>query len=292
MCDKRLWSKDVELLFFKQSKNFASNEQLFYLTDENRYLAYWPKDYEGKKSTLQSRNSLIGNFTEKWTTDLIKTIVEDEGLFALQGVQCDVIGLNSRSPADIVISTKNKSKLGPEDIKMIFEVKMSLVWNWELDLKNNSINLIGDYKSHRGNPSLLRSDSMLKAIGKCVNIRVSNNNSAQIPLVVIGNTPITKTYYDKVDHLKKAGIIQGFWSINPNPLDNEDTLKHTVGNGFIKFDYLEEFKTSIFKLLSEDLNFFSSMQSTERLGRIIELADYKSTYEEKGYEFLRLLQEE
>ena len=57
-------------------------------------MAYWPKNYKGKKSTLQSRNSLIGNYTEKWTTDLIKDLVEDSGLYAVQGVQCNEIGLN------------------------------------------------------------------------------------------------------------------------------------------------------------------------------------------------------
>lgn len=289
MYDNNLWSKNVELSFFQQSKNFASKEQLFYCTDENRYLAYWPKNYKGKKSTLQSRNSLIGNYSEKWTTDLIKKIVEDNGLFALQSVQCEEIGLTSRSPADIVISTKNSSILDSKDIKMIFEVKMSLVWNWEFDTNTNSIIPIGDYRTHQGNPGLLRSDSMLKAIGKCVNIRISDYQSAKIPLIVIGNTPISKTYYSKVDHLKRAGIIQGFWSINPKPLDNEETIKHTDENGFVRFDCINDLKESIFELLDEDLNFFSSMKSTEEIGQLIELANNKSSYEEKGYEFLRLL---
>ena len=292
MSNDKMWSKNAELSFFKECENFASPEQLFYLTDENKYLAYWPKNYKGKKSTLQSRNSLIGNFTEKWTTDLIKNLVEDNGLYAVQGVQCNEIGLNSRSPADVVISTKNKTKLKPSDIKLIFEVKMSLVWNWELNIDNNSITEIGDYKTHQGNPGLLRSDSMLKAIGKCINIRVSDYQSAKIPLIVIGNTPITNTYYSKVDHLKNAGIIQGFWSINPKPLNREDSLKSTSGNGFIRFDNENELKNSIDDLLSLDLNFFSSMKSTENIGRIIEIANEKETYEEKGYEFLRLLRDD
>lgn len=292
MTINKMWSKDAEISFFKECENFASPEQLFYLTEDNKYLAYWPKNYKGKKSTLQSRNSLIGNYTEKWTTDLIKNLVEDSGLFAIQGVQCNEIGLNSRSPADVVISTKNKTKLKPEDIKIIFEVKMSLTWNWELNINNNVITEIGDYKTHQGNPGLLRSDSMLKAIGKCINIRVSDYQSASIPLIVIGNTPITKTYYSKVDHLKNAGIIQGFWSINPKPLNNEDTLKTTPSNGFIRFDNENELESSINHLLSSNLNFFSSMKSTEKLGKMIEIANMKETYEEKGYEFLRLLRED
>ena len=292
MLSAEMWSKNSELRFFKECKNFASLEQLFYLSDDNRYLAYWPKEYKGKKSTLQSRNSLIGNFTEKWTTDLIKSLIEEEGLYAIQGVQCDEIGLNSRSPADVVISTRNKNKLKSEDIKMIFEVKMSLVWNWEFKLNDNSIIEIGDYKTHQGNPGLLRSDSMLKAIGKCINIRVSDYQSSQIPLVVIGNTPITKTYFSKVDHLKNAGIIQGFWSINPNPLNNEKTIKSTRENGFIRFDNVYELKKSILNLISEDLNFFSSMKSKYDLGQIIEISNKKDTYEEKGQKFLKLLRDD
>jgi hypothetical protein len=94
-----LWNKDIERRFFIESMKFATPEQLFYVTGNNKYLAYWPKGYEGKKSTLQSRNSLIGNFTEKWTTDLIQEVVKDKGLFAVQGAICDEIALTNMSPA-------------------------------------------------------------------------------------------------------------------------------------------------------------------------------------------------
>jgi len=290
MSVNNMWSKNAELSFFSECESFASPEQLFYVTDDDKYVAYWPNSYKGKKSTLQSRNSLIGKFSEKWTCNLIKNLVEDMDLFVIQDGQCEEIGLNNRSPADILISTKNKSKLKVEDIKMIFEVKMSLVWNWQLNA-DGSVSEIGDYKTHRGNPGLLRSDSMLKAIGKCINIRVSDYQSGKIPLIVIGNTPITKSYYSKVDYLKKAGIIQGFWSINPNPLNNQKTLKSTPENGFIRFDNENELKDSIKNLIDMDLNFFSGMKSKESLGKIIESANQKETYEEKGHEFLKLLRD-
>ena len=102
---------------------------MFYVTDKNRYLAYWPKGYDGKKSTLQSRNALIGNFTEKWTTDLIQEIVKDKGLFAVQGAICEEIALTNMSPADVVISKNKNINQQPEDIVAIIEVKMSVVWN-------------------------------------------------------------------------------------------------------------------------------------------------------------------
>jgi len=221
-----LWNKDVEKKFFVESSKFASPEQLFYVTDEGNYLAYWPKGYKGKKSTLQSRNSLIGNFTEKWTTDLIQDVVREKGLFAVQGAICEEIALSNMSPADVVISKNKNIMQQPEDILAIIEVKMSIVWNWELH--TNSLSCIGDYKTHQGNPGLLRSDSMLKAIGKSINIRVSNFKAAPIPIIVMGNTPITDSYYPKADHLKVAGIIQGFWSVNPQPLDdNGKNIKKT-----------------------------------------------------------------
>ncbi len=66
-----LWNKDIEKKFFTESRTFVSPEQLFYITESDKYFAYWPKNYKGKKSTLQSRNSLIGKFTEKFLS-LIK----------------------------------------------------------------------------------------------------------------------------------------------------------------------------------------------------------------------------
>lgn len=284
-----LWNKEAEKRFFTESVKFATPEQLFYVTDKNRYLAYWPKGYEGKKSTLQSRNALIGNFTEKWATDLIQEIVKNNGLFAVQGAICDEIALINMSPADVVISKSKNINQRPEDILAIIEVKMSVVWNWEL-LNGKSLSCIGDYKTHQGNPGLLRSDSMLKAIGKSINIRVSSFKAASIPIIVMGNTPITNSYYQKVDHLRVAGIIQGFWSVNPKPLDNNgESIKNTEKHGFYRFDNFEELKRAFNVLLSEERNFFSSMKSKEELGKIIEIANREETYEKKAEVFLRLI---
>ena len=284
-----LWNKDVEKRFFSESVKFATPEQLFYITDKNRYLAYWPKGYDGKKSTLQSRNALIGNFTEKWTTDLIQAVVKDKGLFAVQGAICDEIALTNMSPADVVISRNKNINQQVEDIVAIIEVKMSIVWNWELQ-GGKTLSCIGDYKTHQGNPGLLRSDSMLKGIGKSINIRVSSYQAATIPIIVMGNTPITNSYYPKVDHLKVAGIIQGFWSVNPKPLDNNgENIKKTDKLGFYRFDDFEELRKALNVLLSEERNFFSSMKSKKELGEIIEIANREGTYEKKAEVFLKLI---
>ncbi len=291
---ENLWNKDVEKKFFIESVEFATPEQLFYVTDSDKYVAYWPKGYPGEKNTLQSRNSLIGNFTEKWTTDLIQKIIKDKGLFAVQGAICEEIALTKMSPADVVISNNKNIYQKPEDILAIFEVKMSIVWNWEFMGEKSGINLtcMGDYKTHQGNPGLLRSDSMLKAIGKSINIRVSNFKTSKIPIIIMGNTPITNSYYSKVDHLKVAGIIQGFWSVNPKPLDNNgENIKKTEKKGFYRFDDFDELRNSLELLLSEDRNFFSSMKSRKELGQIIELANQEKTYEKKGEVFLKLINE-
>ena len=283
-----LWNKEIEKRFFTESVKFATPEQLFYVTDENRYFSYWPKGYNGKKSTLQSRNALIGNFTEKWTTDLIQEVIKDKELFAVQGAICDEIALTNMSPADVVISRNKNINQQPEDILAIIEVKMSIVWNWEL--RGRALSCIGDYKTHQGNPGLLRSDSMLKAIGKSINIRVASFKATTIPIIVMGNTPITNSYYPKVDHLKVAGIIQGFWSVNPKPLDNNgENIKKTDKLGFYRFDDFEELRKALNVLLSEERNFFSSMKSKKELGEIIEIANREGTYEKKAEIFLKLI---
>lgn len=186
-----LWSKQTEIDFFTQARGFATPEQLFYKDNQDHYYAYWPKSYKGPKTTLQSRNALIGNFTEKWSTDLIQETINEKGLYAIQGAVCPEIALTKQSPADVVISKVNSINQKPEDILLIIEVKMSVVWNWEYSPSTDQITAIGDYKTHQGNPGLLRSDSMLKAIGKSINIRVSSFKSSTIPIIVLGNTPIT-----------------------------------------------------------------------------------------------------
>lgn len=287
-----LWNQNQEKDFFMKSLEFATPEQLFYITKDKRYLAYWPKNYDDTKTTLQSRNSLIGSYTEKWATDLFSEIAKMVNGYAVQGVISEEIGLTNQSSADIAICKTKNITQKPENILMIIEVKMSVVWNWEFFPSTKNLICIGDYKTHQGTPGLLRSDTMLKAIGKSINIRVSSFTASKIPIIIIGNTPITKSYYEKVDHLKRSGIIQGFWSINPKPLDNnEETLKSTPFKGFYRFDEYEELKQDAINLLKEEREFFSSMQTRKKLGEIIEIANKEATYEAKAQKFLTLLRQ-
>lgn len=202
-----LWNASTEIQFFQEAlRNFASPEQVFYKLDSG-YYAYVPKGISGENQTLQSRNSLIGQFTERWAKSLFEPIANKMGLYAVNNVVCEEIGLSNRSDADLAFCSTDESKQKPENIHLIFEVKMSIVSNYRYE-KGNGIEYVGDYKSHKGNPSLLRSDSMLKAIGKSINIRVSGFSASKIPVVILGNSPINKSYLKKVDFLKKSGVIQ------------------------------------------------------------------------------------
>lgn len=282
-----LWNNETEIQFFSEAlKNFASPEQLFYKLNSG-YFAYVPKSVKGEGQTLQSRNSLIGQFTEKWTKDLFFPIARELGLYAVNSVVCEEIGLPKRSSADLAFCVTNSTNQRPENIKLIFEIKMSIVSNYEF-ISPNNFSFIGDYKSHKGNPALLRSDSMLKAIGKSINIRVSGKESTKIPIIILGNSPITESYVHKVDFLKNAGVIQGFWSLNPSPT-NTDHVRQTPRKGFQTVDNIETLPTLTSQLLNQEMNYFSSMISKPRLGEIIYIANQENLDEAKAEKFLQLI---
>lgn len=285
-----LWNNEIEIKFFRDAlESFASPEQLFYKLC-NEYFAYIPKGRSSDGYALQSRNSLIGQYTEKWVKEVLSPIAESMNLSAVNGVICDEIGLTSRSSADLAFCINDGIEQSPESIKIIFEIKMSIVSNYSFDPLTRDINFIGDYRSHKGNPSILRSDSMLKAIGKSINIRVSGNNSRHIPIIVIGNTPITDNYKKKVDYLKNSGVVQGFWSLNPKILDLENKKNHnTEKGGFITIEDLDYLKNNIKNILDMDMNYFSSMIGKNDLGNIISLANTEQTDILKAEKFLSLI---
>ncbi len=282
-----LWNNDTEIQFFTEAlKNFASPEQLFYNLQEG-YFAYVPKGSDAEGQTLQSRNALIGQFTEKWCRDLFEPIAKELGLFAVNSVVCDEIGLSKQSSADLAFCTTNNAVQKPENIKLLFEIKMSVVSNYKFT-PPNKVEYFGDYKQHKGNPALLRSDSMLKAIGKSINIRVSGIASTKIPIIVLGNSPITDSYIKKVDFLKTSGVIQGFWSLNPKPT-NSDYVKNTPKLGFQTILNKDQLFDNCKELITNDMNYFSSMISKLKLGEIIKIASQETTDVAKAEKFLTLI---
>ena len=150
------------------------------------------------------------------------------------------------------------------------------------------IKYLGDYHVHKGNPSFLRSDSMLKAIGESINIRVSGLAGTKIPIFILGNTPINESYKSKVDFLKTSGVVQGFLSLNPNPTKSK-FIKKTPKNGFLTISSYLELKIILSEILKLKINYFSSMLSEKRLGEIISLSNKGSTDEEKAEIFLTLI---
>ncbi len=95
---------------------------------------------------------------------------------------------------------------------------MSLVWNWEYDPgPPPRPERLGDHTIHRGRPSLIRSDIMLKAIGKAASVRAAGATGLQVAMIILGNAPIPASYQWTVDGLRAVGLIQHFISVVPKP---------------------------------------------------------------------------
>ena len=287
-----LWNDKLEKQFFQHfltQKPALSPEKLFYLIDD-RYLAYIPKNVSSPGYTLQSRNSLIGQWTEKWCQKLLAPIAQKFNLHAVTNVVCPSAGLSKQSRADIAFCKNDKKNQKYEDIKMIFEIKMSIVSNYEFNKNKKTVNWVGDWTTHKGNPSLLRSDSMLKAIGKLINIRVAHPGTRNIPLLVLGNSPITKHYEKKVESLKRLGVIQGFLSLNSSLPDKKRIIKNTPKKGFQTIENTKDLEEVFKKLISSRAIYFSGMTVKSKLGQIISRSNQEKNIEKKAEKFLKLLE--
>lgn len=284
------WSTQEEIKFFDQmlNSNFLAIEKVFYKID-NEYFAYIPTGIKNINQTLQSRNSYIGDYTETWCKNFLTPIASKLGLFVVQNVICEEIGLNKSSGADLAFCTTNDQYQKPENIKIIFEVKMSIVSNYKLI--DGKVVWYSDYHKHQGIPSLLRSDSMLKAIGKAISVRVYSSKSANIPIIIIGNTPISKNYENKVDHLKISGVIQSFINIFPNLTENVFT-KESKGGGYITSDDYELLSSYITNQITKEMFYFSAMLPISNLGGLINKANAGTTDIEKAKIFLNLLKDQ
>lgn len=281
-----MWSIQDEKNFFKDAISLASIENLM-VNVEGRYYAFQPKNTEARVNTPQSRNSFIGSTTEKWCKDLFSDIARKNNLYAVNGVVCEEIGLSRQSPADLALCTSPNIFQQSDNIKLIFEIKMGIVNNY-IYSEEYDFDFCGDYTTHKGNPSLLRSDSMLKAIGKSINLRVDSSDAKKIPIVILGNSPITSNYVKKVDCLRQSGVIQKFISLYPNPT-NKEFIKETPEKGFETYDSPKEIESYISHLLNAKMNYFSSMMSNKDLGRIISIANAENTDELKGQRFIEML---
>ena len=284
-----MWTNDTEIQFFRDALKIATPDKLFYRLNEI-YYAFVPKKISGLGATLQSRNSHIGNFAEKWAKDFFTPIAGKFGLHAVNTMRCDALGLTAKSEADLAFCTTEAKIQKPQNIKLIFEIKMSVVSNYQY-IAPDTINYVGDYNSHKGIPALLRSDSMLKAAGKAIYLRSSCDEATAIPILILCNSPITKGYAHKVDSLGHTGVVQGFWSLNPNPSESKhsDYVTQTTGGGFVTFSSAEEVEKSIEKLLQDEKVFFASRIPKSKLGEIIRIASAEKADVAKAEKFLSLI---
>ena len=282
-----MWTIQNEVKFFHDAVKLASIEQLMVRVNKT-YYAFLPKSENVPVNTPQARNGLIGSTTEKWCKDFFYDIARKNNLYAVNGVVCDEIGLSRQSSADLAFCTNDSINQPPGNIKLIFEIKMGIINNYVYVDDDCDFKFCGDYTTHKGNPSLLRSDSMLKAIGKSINIRVDSCSGKEIPIIILGNSPITSSYMQKVDSLCRSGVIQKFISLYPNPT-SRDFVKESPEKGFQTFMSPNDIEKYISNLLNSKMNYFSSMMSNNELGKIISIANAEKTDELKGQKFIELL---
>ena len=134
----QFWNNQTEIDFFEQAlKGFATPEQLFYKLSAG-YFAYIPNRVSSENQTLQSRNTLIGSFTEKWCRNILEPIAKELNLFAINGMICEELGLSRQTNADVAFCSKDSITQKAEDVKALFEVKMSVLSNYKFDNQLNT----------------------------------------------------------------------------------------------------------------------------------------------------------
>lgn len=247
-------------------------------------------------SAFNQRNAIVADVTEQFALNLFRYAINNSrqlsnNYYVKRNVICPQLELRGATAADMAIL--NQDLEGPvpvETIECIFEVKMSIIWNWTEAKKSEPI---ADYDAHAGRPSIYRTDSILKAIGKAAITR-SCFGSETIPFIVIGNTPPPPNYRDKVDGTVRAGLIQKWLSLTPNPLAVEPTRSSARRNpkqttGFLRIDNIRELQELLETILTTKWQYIGAMVEAKKIGEIIKKLDLSRSAEEIGYEFLSQL---
>jgi hypothetical protein len=252
-----------------------------------------------RSNTPQQRNGPVGNFTENFVYKKIQTILNKspkiKGLEAKREVTCEELDLTGRSGADVAIVHEGRdgTDYPANEIEMVLEVKMSLIFNWEPGDNGDPV-IVGDYDAHTGRPSIARTDSILKAIGKAGIFR-AHKASTTIPYIVVGNCPPPTSYYDKIDGSVRAGITQKFISLtaNPIPLNGENAgtrnPDQTPKNGFERIDTLDELQSFLECWLTEERFYIGAFLKDETIGTIIKSIDMSQAPEQIGQAFVESL---
>jgi hypothetical protein len=248
-------------------------------------------------SEFNQRNAIVADATERFALQLFQYVVNNSNylkgkFFVKRNVECPQLELRGRTKADLAILDKNlEGAVSPERIKGIFEVKMSIIWNWSDRDRGQPL---ADYDGHAGRPSIYRTDSILKAIGKAAITRACKG-SERIPFVVVGNTPPPVEYRDKVDGTVRSGLIQRWISLTSAPLVVKKELLRSKRNpketlGFLRIDSTNELEELFFNILTKDWRYMGAMVEPKEIGGIIRGLDLTKTDEEIGEAFLRLME--
>ncbi|GEM_PF-421245 len=249
-------------------------------------------------SAFNQRNAVVADVTESFAVDIfsqaVSTSPELSGkFFVKRNVVCPQLELRGATAADMAILNDDiKGPVSAKNIECIFEIKMSIIWNWA---EGEHIKPLADYDAHAGRPSIYRTDSILKAIGKAAITR-SCQGSERIPFIVVANTPPPPNYRDKIDGTVKAGLIQKWISLTPNPLivepkksPDKRNPKQTIG--FLRLDNIAELQGLLTTALTTQWQYIGAMVEAKKIGEMIKSLDLSQSPDQIGYEFLRRLPE-
>lgn len=247
----KMWTKEVEQAFFHWALiECRCDPNLLFYEVSGRHLFYLPVGVKGKGEVKQGRNPLVGEFTEVWAKNFLQPIVGSFGLHLVRKAVVPEWGLIGQRAVDLAICLTSEKHQKPENIVALVEVKMSIVWNWEWHPSTGAVTCVGDFRTHQGRPSVLRRDGMLKMLGKVAMIRGMEFEGA---FVVLCNTSIPTKYHEQIDGYKRIGVVQGFFSVNPQPIDGKDdgrlNPKRSPLGGFLRWDTPEEATETMTALL-------------------------------------------
>lgn len=249
-------------------------------------------------SAFNKRNAIVADVTERFALSLFSQAVSASAklsgkFFVKRNVVCPQLELRGATSADMAILNNDVNRpVSANNIECIFEIKMSVIWNWA---EGNKSQPLADYDAHAGRPSIYRTDSILKAIGKAAITR-SCHGSEKIPFIVVANTPPPPNYRDKVDGTVKAGLIQKWISLTPNPLIVEPKRSPDKRNpkqtmGFLRIDTVAELQELLTTTLTTEWQYIGAMVEAKKIGEIIKSLNLSQAPERVGYEFLRRLPE-
>lgn len=299
-----LWSVDIERSLVEESmlttiycNGCKFSEKAFFRDKSDKCPECKAKLSVG---TTNQRNAVVGDKTEAFSLRLLEHVTKslrsqlEIDLFAKRKVICPELGFTGHSQADLAILTEDLDGRVPASaIACLFEVKMSFIWNWK---KKDLSKPFADYDGCSGRPSIFRTDSILKAIGKAAITRGYPGGN-KIPFLVVVNTPPpSKEYRESLGKTVESGLIQRWISLTPNPLVvkphvSPDTRNPKFSPGFLRIDEVSELQSLLAELLARNLHYVSAMVEAEEIGRLIKSLDLRETPEKIGQEFLQRLPE-